>query len=366
MIVSSLEYAKYAVLRASFTDPVAHGMTLGATKAFYSIAFGLGPYFHEEIVNDMKNSWYTLLVDETTTDQNVKLFDIHARCWSRAEDNMVRKYVASSFLGHARAGDLKTSIMEALSKDCLPLVKMLHLGCDGPNVNKSLKNQLNESIVQLGGKPLIDIGSCNLHVVHNGFHAGISSVDQSWGVEDLMSDLFTFFKKYSSRAEDFTVIQEALNMEKKALKRFVSNRWLSVGPVCERIIENWAGLTKYFLKTEHSAPIKESSMYKRIATSLQEGNIMLARLHFIVSIANLFKPFLTKFQSESVLIHLLFEELAQVLRLLLQRFVKVDALKDKNGAQLLSVPLDSRPAQACEFGAHTLAVLKSLKKDSNP
>ena len=219
---------------------------------------------------------------------------------------MVRKYVASSFLGHARAGDLKTSIMEALSKDCLPLVKMLHLGCDGPNVNKSLKNQLNESIVQLGGKSLI--GSCNLHVVHNGFHAGISSVDQSWGVEDLMSDLFTFFKKYSSRAEDFTVIQEALNTEMKALKRFVtvSNHRLSVGPVCEQIIENWAGLTKYFLKTEHSAPIKESSMYKRIATSLREGNIMLARLHFIVSIANLFKPFLTKFQSESVSIHLLF------------------------------------------------------------
>ena len=219
----------------------------------------------------MKNSWYTLLVDETTTDQNVKQFDMHARCWSRAEDNMVRKYVASSFLGHARAGDLKTSIMEALSKDGLPLVKMLHLGCDGPNVNKSLKNQLNESIVQLGGKPLIDIGSCNLHVVHNGFHAGISSVDQSWGVEDLMSDFITFFKKYPS------------------LKRFVSNRWLSVGPVCERIIENWAGLTKYFLKTEHSAPIKENSMHKRIATSLQEGNIMIARLHFIVCFSNLSK-----------------------------------------------------------------------------
>ena len=93
---------------------------------------------------------------------------------------------------------------------------------------------------------------------------------------------------------------------KKAFKWFVSNRWLSVGPVCERIIENWAGLTKYFLKTEHSAPIMESSMYKQITTSLQEGNIMLARLHFIVSIANLFKPFLTKFQSESVSIHLLF------------------------------------------------------------
>ncbi len=77
-------------------------------------------------------------------------------------------------------------------------MKMLHLGCDDPNVNKSLKNQLNESIVQLGGKPVVDIGSYNPHVVHNGFHAGISSVDQSRGVEDLMSDLFTFFKKYPS------------------------------------------------------------------------------------------------------------------------------------------------------------------------
>ena len=83
---------------------------------------------------------------QDNTDQNVKQFDMHARCWSPAENRVVRKYVASSFLGHARAGDLKTSIMEALSKDCLPLVKMLHLGCDGPNVNKSLKNQLNESI----------------------------------------------------------------------------------------------------------------------------------------------------------------------------------------------------------------------------
>ena len=54
----------------------------------------------------------------------MKQFHMHARYWSRAEDRVVRKYVASSFLGHARAGDLKTSIMEALSKDGLPLVNI--------------------------------------------------------------------------------------------------------------------------------------------------------------------------------------------------------------------------------------------------
>ena len=62
----------------------------------------------------------------------------------------------------------------------------------------------------------------------------------------------------------------------------------------------------------------EQHVLKRIAAKMQEGNIMLARLHFLFSVADLFTPFLTKFQSESPFIHLLFEELAQVLQLLLQ------------------------------------------------
>ena len=83
---------------------------------------------------------------------------------------------------------------------------------------------------------------------------------------------------------------------------------------------------------------------------------MLAKLHFVMSVANLFIAVLTKFQSESPLIHLLFEDLVQVLKLLLKRFVKFDALKGKSAAQLLSVQLDNRPVEACEFDAQTMSV----------
>jgi len=190
------------VLRAAFNDPVANGMTLCATKASYSISHGLGPYFHDQIIADMKNTWYTLLVDEATTKQNVKQFDIHVRFWSPVEQQVVRRYLTSSFLGHATALDLKDSILAALSKDNVPLTKLLHLGSDGPNVNKSLKQKLNEQIMSLGGKQLVDTGSCNLHILHNSFHAGISIVDQRWSVEDLMNDVFQFFKKYPARSED--------------------------------------------------------------------------------------------------------------------------------------------------------------------
>jgi len=89
-----------------------------------------------------------------------------------------------------------------------------------------------------------------------------------------------------------------------------------------------ASLFKYVLKSDHSKAIKDSSMFKRICTTLQEGDIMLAKLHFIHSLADLYRPYLTKLQSESSLIHVLYDVLVQLLRLLLQRFVKAVALKD--------------------------------------
>ncbi len=355
------------VLRAAFNDPVSNGLTLSATKASYGISHGIAPYFHSTIIADMTSSWYSLVVDETTTRQNLKQFDIHVRFWSQTQQQIVRRYLTSSFLGHATADDLKSSIVKALAKDDLPLQKFLHLGADGPNVNKSLKKQLNDEVVALGGKRLVDIGSCNLHIVHNSFHAGLSVVNGRWSVDDLLNDVFQFFKKFPSRSADFGKIQEALQAEKLAFKRYVSNRWLSIGPVSARIIANWDCMLKYFLKTDHSKAIKDSSMYKRICTKLTEGDIMLARLHFIHSIAELFAPFLTKLQSESTLIHVLYDELAQLLRLLLQRFVKAETIKNKSDTQLTAIDALSscRQVEECEFGAETMKLLRKLRREKN-
>jgi len=80
-------------------------------------------------------------------------------------------------------------------------------------------------------------------------------------INSIKLDVFTFFKKYPSRSEDFSKMQESLSMEKTAFKRFVNNRWLSVGQVCyrTRIIDNWDCLCKYFLKTDHVSSINKKA-----------------------------------------------------------------------------------------------------------
>jgi len=107
-------------------------------------------------------------------------------------------------------------------------------------------------------------------------------------------------------------------------------------------------------------------VYKRIAAKLQEGDVMLARLHFVGSMAHLFEPVLTKLQTESSVIHLLLEALAQLLRLLLHRLIKSDRLTGVTDAQLVDVPMDCRPVDNCEFGAETDGLLRRLKRDKKP
>jgi len=43
-------------------------------------------------------------------------------------------------------------------------------------------------------------------ILHNSFHAGISIVDQGWSVDDLINDVFQFFKKYTAVSENIYVI----------------------------------------------------------------------------------------------------------------------------------------------------------------
>jgi len=76
--------------------------------------------------------------------------------WSLAEDKIAQRYLMALFLGHARAV-LKSSTVNVLSKDGLLLVVMSRLWFDGRNVNKSFKILLNDVVVQLSGKPLIDV-----------------------------------------------------------------------------------------------------------------------------------------------------------------------------------------------------------------
>ena len=71
-----------------------------------------------------------------------KQMDLHVCFWSEMGSGVKSRYFTSIIYGHAKEQDVVTEILKALEKLAIPLI--LFLGMDGPNVNKSILNKLNQ------------------------------------------------------------------------------------------------------------------------------------------------------------------------------------------------------------------------------
>ena len=94
---------------------------------------------------------------------------------------------------------LITALLINLLNNFLPLLKklaldikfMLHLGMDGPNINLKFQTLLLQSNLLAEAKTtFLNIGTCPLHIVHNAFRKGVSSL--AYNVDQFAVDIFFF------------------------------------------------------------------------------------------------------------------------------------------------------------------------------
>ncbi|CAF4465644.1 unnamed protein product, partial [Rotaria magnacalcarata] len=55
--------------------------------------------------------------------------------------------------------------------DGIDIKRLLMIGRDNPNVNKTVEKLIDEEMKKVGGE-LLKLGSCHIHVVHNAFKSG--------------------------------------------------------------------------------------------------------------------------------------------------------------------------------------------------
>ncbi|KAK3931986.1 Universal stress protein [Frankliniella fusca] len=93
------------------------------------------------------------------------------------------------YFGHAFAVTILDFLLKALKNANLPLCKLIMLGCDGPNVYKSVIKKMNEAIKKEYPEStgLLDIGTCNLHVVNNAFKKALHVFSEN--VSEMLLDV---------------------------------------------------------------------------------------------------------------------------------------------------------------------------------
>ena len=182
------------------------------------------------------------------------------------------------------------------------------------------------------------MGSCGLHVIHGVFKSGAMSCE--WDIVKILKGLFTLFNDTQARNSDYIDVTGS-NLFPKS---FCATRWIKDSDVAEQPIEIWDDILKIFKFWEslpnHKPPSSKGYLIVQEAT---RDNMILAKLHFFASVANLFKPFLTAYQTRDPVVPFLYDDLHPLTREIMSWFVKSVVLEKANtGVKFLKINLNDQ------------------------
>lgn len=132
-----------------------------------------------------------------------------------------------------------------------------------------------------------------------------------------------------------------MGLAKHKFLKHVECRWLSLQPAVLRILEQLEGLKRYFLTVlpEKQPSVTSNQRYIRITRQLQSHDLV-AQMHFLICVADIFKLLSEVFQSEEPLIHLLYDQLTTLLKPLMGRFIRKERLANKPAKEFLKINLE--------------------------
>ena len=213
--------------------------------------------------------------------------DLLLRYWSTKHQEVRVQYFTSIMFGHAKAEEVTKEMIAAMQKWDLPIKYLLSLGMDGPNVNKSICEKLNDKKKQQSLPQLVKCPpSCLIHVCHNSFHRGLSQYGNN--AEELCLALYYFFKCSSCRRQDLFEIEDSFGLEELLVMHHAQSHWLSLVPALQHIVQIQDAIKKLLQDLPKSDKrITANDKYLFIKRSLESKEVSL-EMEFLVSIKPLF------------------------------------------------------------------------------
>ena len=306
------------LFQCMFSDSeIAKDFQLSHIKLTYITNFGIAPYFHHLLIDELKNSnYYSLSFDESLNDftQTCQM-DINIRFWSKAKKKACVRYFDSKLLGHATANDILASFNEIINTIDSGN-KMIQISMDGPSTNWKLFEPNQKDREEKEQKTLLDIGSCSLHTIHVAFKSGAEK--NGWDIKSIFKAAYTILLDTPARREEFISVTG-----EERVPLFVCARWVEDTVVADRLIEIWESITKtvkYWERLPKSKQPSSKSFFK--VQDAVNDKFILAKFHFFSFFGSIFKSFLTKYQTRWPMVPFMYDDSKNLVKRILQLYIE--------------------------------------------
>lgn len=289
-------------------------MKLKRTKCVNIIKNVLAPVIREEIILELQNKPFSILLDESTDISNTKLLCILVRY---VHKNVLKTQLLDIMkieADESTAKGLYSLFKKCLTNNNLDLNNIVGYCSDNASVmmgkNESFKTYL------LKDNPHIITNGCICHSAHLVAVAAADNIPSN--VETLLHNLYSYFSRSPKRQ---SVLEEIQTYFKKATLKILGpskTRWLALLKCVERVLDQWDVLINLF----RLAAFEDKNQVGNLILNELQNPFVKAYLMFFKFILPVFNQFNAVFQSEKVMIHIISTECERFIRQLCVNFVR--------------------------------------------
>lgn len=236
----------HAQYHVNFTDScIAENIQLHRTKTTAIINNVWFPFMKNELIKDIGDGSYSLIIDESTDISIIKYLGIIIKYYSKKTKSIVTTYLKLADIVECNALALVECILSTLEDFNLNIKKMSGLGTDNASVMVGINNGVITKLQELN--PNIILVPCVCHSLQ----LAVSSAAKEFlprNLEYLVSETYNWFSNSTIRRDAYLHVYKAINDGHSPLKivQSCATRWLSIESAVKRIYEQWEELKAHF------------------------------------------------------------------------------------------------------------------------
>lgn len=308
----------------------------------------LSPCLLEELIEDVADSYFSIIMDGSTTVDTKKVMCFMIRYFSQKRRRVHTNFYRLVELESGTAASTTTAFTNQLEKDNLKLENLLGIGIDGENkmagAHNSVSSELTKKI------PHLVTVKCLPHSLHLCAEHACDVLPRH--LDFLIKEAHSWFSNSTDRNVHFSQLYETIVGKKpKKIPKLSGTRWLVRLDSIDVVLEEWDELRLHFdvyrKKLRGEAGFKSQQLYEMFSS--EENKLYLTFLkHALKNVIGLNKLF----QSDSVEPLKLLNDLNDLFFSTLQKIVVPQQLERVAERDLCEFPFKNflMPVECVQFG----------------
>lgn len=169
----------------------------------------------------------------------------------------------------------------------------------------------------------MNIGSCELHQVHNSYHLAVN--ETGWRMDHFLTNIYYLFKNVPARWEDYTKETKSSEFPLK----FAAHRWVENQCVMKRAKDIPPYLQQYIDVVKNKKVKDPNSQPFTTTVKFLKDGLLKAKLVFFISMCKPLETFVTVDQQDALLIPFLFDDLNDLVKKMMKQIVKPSVMDGK-------------------------------------